>query len=554
MLSMLQVAFVVSVISVFADQGSNCMEIIGSHDVKPHSRPYMVSIQSNNKHICGGILIQAKWVLTAANCQMLVETKKSSVVLGAHSLQKKDKSEQKISVKRFCPYPEFKNTLDNDIMLLELAQAANIKNKNIKILPLPTSAKDLKSGVKCSIIGWGQTSVRDKKQSDTLKEADVTVIDRKTCNSKKYYNRNPVITDNMICAGDKKGKKDSCLGDGGGPLMCKRKFLSQKVIVGITSSGKGCAIANKPGIYTWITEKYLSWIKKVIGVVNFNETKEQLGTMANVRQATFIVSVIYALAGQGCVCVEIIGGRDVKSGSGSYMASIQSANEHVCGGTLIHAQWVLTSANCAVYFFKGGINRVVLGAHALEKKKGSQEFKVIDPKPHPEYDRNTEQNNLALLRLDRAAKLNKFVKVFSLPKSTKYIKNGTTCTVLGWGQTDVDDNDPSDTLKELSVIVISQHTCNSKNYYNHQPVITDDMICAGDNKGRARTCAGDAGGPLICKNGFLKKKQLSGIAGFEKGCDVVNKPGIYTRLSNNYLKWIKKIIKGQTNNIKIEQN
>ncbi|XP_041047114.1 granzyme K-like [Carcharodon carcharias] len=277
MFRMLQVAFFVLVISVLADQGYHCMEIIGGRDVKPHSRPYMVSIQADNKHVCGGTLIQAKWVMTAANCQQSIKDTKATVVLGAQSLQKKDKAEQKILVKKHFIHPEFKNKIDNDIMLLELAQGANIKKKEIEILNLPTSAKDLKSGVKCTIIGWGQTSPSDKTLSDTLKEAPVSVIDRKACNSKKYYNRNPVITDNMICAGDKKGKKDSCLGDAGGPLMCKTKTLSRKeVIVGISSAGKDCAIARHPGIYTRLTDKYLTWIKKTTGVVNFNETSEQI--------------------------------------------------------------------------------------------------------------------------------------------------------------------------------------------------------------------------------------------------------------------------------------
>ncbi|XP_067889020.1 granzyme K-like isoform X2 [Heterodontus francisci] len=253
------------------------MEIIGGRDVKPHSRPYMVSIQTNNKHVCGGMLVQAKWVLTAANCQQLLEKKKTTVILGVHSLRKRDKFEQKISVKRFFPNREFKNTINNDIMLLELAEAAIIKKKGVEILHLPTSTKDLKAGVKCTIVGWGQTSPRDKAQSDILKEASVSVIDRKTCNSKKYYNGKPVITDNMICAGDKKGKKDSCLGDAGGPLMCKTKTLNRKeVISGISSAGGDCAIARHPGIYTRLTDKYLAWIKKTIGVVHFNETKEQI--------------------------------------------------------------------------------------------------------------------------------------------------------------------------------------------------------------------------------------------------------------------------------------
>ncbi|XP_048452431.1 granzyme K-like [Rhincodon typus] len=262
-------------------------------------------------------------------------------------------------------------------------------------------------------------------------------------------------------------------------------------------------------------------------------------------QVVFIASIINALANHGCVCVKIIGGRDVKRGSGSFMASIQCADEHVCGGTLIHAQWVLTSANCALCYFQKIKTTVVLGTHSLKDKKQAQTLNVIFAKPHPAYSKNTEQNNLALLKLDQAAKLNKFVRTLSLPRSTKDIKYGTKCDVLGWGQTDVDDDNSSDTLKEINLTVIKRQLCNSKIYYNLNPVITDDMLCAGDEKGRAKMCRGDAGGPLICKTLI---KQFAGIAAFEKDCEAVNKPGIYMRLSKNYVKWIKETIKRQMGN------
>ncbi len=57
----------------------------------------------------------------------------------------------------------------------------------------------------------------------------------------------------MICAGG--DGTDACQGDSGGPLVDQKGNL-----IGITSSGIGCAQAGHPGIYTWVG-KYLDWIK-----------------------------------------------------------------------------------------------------------------------------------------------------------------------------------------------------------------------------------------------------------------------------------------------------
>uniref|UniRef100_A0A674M9E2 Peptidase S1 domain-containing protein n=1 Tax=Takifugu rubripes TaxID=31033 RepID=A0A674M9E2_TAKRU len=43
-------------------------EIIGGKEVKPHSMPYMALV-TNPKKLCGGTLINPKWVLTAAHCE-----------------------------------------------------------------------------------------------------------------------------------------------------------------------------------------------------------------------------------------------------------------------------------------------------------------------------------------------------------------------------------------------------------------------------------------------------------------------------------------------------
>lgn len=51
---------------------------------------------------------------------------------------------------------------------------------------------------------------------------------------------------------------------------------------------------------------------------------------------------------------------------------------------------------------------------------------------------------------------------------------------------------------------------------------------------------GDSGGPLICNN------ILRGITAFGKQnkCGTVDGPGVYTRLTKQYLQWIRKTIGG----------
>ncbi|XP_078252944.1 granzyme K-like [Rhinoraja longicauda] len=253
------------------------VEIIGGREVKPHSKPYMVSIQiSRNakkyEHWCGGALISKNWVLTAAHCKDTMQKEwKSQVVLGEHSLSQDEKSKQIIPNMTWIHYGRLNaRTLENDIILLKLE--GNVKiNKYVKVLKLPkTKATDVKPGTSCSVAGWGKTSTCSENPSDTLQEVKLKVIDRKTCNSKDYYNHKPEVTQDMICVGDSKGKGDSCQGDSGGPLICNKKYT------GIVSFGKKCADPKKPGIYTLLTKKYLDWINKTIGVRAYNMTAEEL--------------------------------------------------------------------------------------------------------------------------------------------------------------------------------------------------------------------------------------------------------------------------------------
>uniref|UniRef100_UPI002020EF66 granzyme F-like n=1 Tax=Myodes glareolus TaxID=447135 RepID=UPI002020EF66 len=107
--------------------GSGAEEIIGGHEIKPHSHPYMAFIASvhdnENRSRCGGFLVKDNFVLTAAHCK----GSSMKVTLGAHNIKIQEKTQQIIAVAKAIPHPAY-NPQDssNDIMLLKLERKAKM--------------------------------------------------------------------------------------------------------------------------------------------------------------------------------------------------------------------------------------------------------------------------------------------------------------------------------------------------------------------------------------------------------------------------------------------
>ncbi|NWW03056.1 GRAK protein, partial [Oreocharis arfaki] len=232
-----------------------CMDIIGGHEVRPHSWPFMAAIQIENLDVlCGGTLVEKQWVLTAAHCE--IDELEDRVVLGAHRVSVAEKQQQIFEIMAIFRHRQFDRlSMTNDIMLLKLNDTAKL-NEYVQPLPLPKSFEDVEPGTLCQVAGWGNTSLG--KPSEYLQEAELEIVDRESCDKK--YAKKPKITNNMLCAIGKNrhSPSDACQGDSGGPLICAGQYH------GIVSFGRKCGKRGIPGVYTRLTEKYIDWIKKTI--------------------------------------------------------------------------------------------------------------------------------------------------------------------------------------------------------------------------------------------------------------------------------------------------
>nr|XP_008506282.1 PREDICTED: granzyme B-like [Equus przewalskii] len=229
--------------------GAEAGEIIGGHEARPHSRPYMAFVQiliEQKWKSCGGVLVRQDVVLTAAHCW----GRSIKVALGAHNIKKQERTQQVISVKEAIPHPHYNSKkIANDIMILKLERKAEL-TAAVQPISLPWGTAQLRPGEVCSVAGWGRVAPNGRG-SDTLQEVELTVQQDQVCES--YFGNYNRTT--QLCVGDPKEKKSSYKGDSGGPLVCKN------VIQGIVSYGRSGGLP--PRAFTKVSS-FLPWIKKTM--------------------------------------------------------------------------------------------------------------------------------------------------------------------------------------------------------------------------------------------------------------------------------------------------
>lgn len=262
---------------------SNNQYIVNGEDASKGEFPFAVSLRIVSEdgtgfhHVCGGTLIKKNWVLTAGHCvinEKLAEHWRTGRVRArVGSIYRSDNSKaQGVEqyIRRYLVHAGFPTKKDGnmpyDIALLELENPVEKKLTNQEPIVSWACAETSNDVKQITVIGWGDTVGIDqepnKEGSRILKKVEQEVKDDSFCKATARQIDEYYSSDNQFCAYGE--RKDSCVGDSGGPALSIDKETGAYKVYGIVSFGpRICASQGLPGFYLKVPV-YVNWVSTTL--------------------------------------------------------------------------------------------------------------------------------------------------------------------------------------------------------------------------------------------------------------------------------------------------
>ncbi|EAU77796.2 AGAP012566-PA [Anopheles gambiae str. PEST] len=160
---------------------------------------------------------------------------------------------------RIAVHPNFNpNSGVSDFNIAVLTVPTNSFGGKRNIAPISLASAGVAIGTKCSVFGWGKTSVNLSGPANTLRSADMIITSEATC-ARLWAQFGVKITSNMVCAKGDRGA-DLCTGDYGNALVCSGRLTGVAILSNTCGNGRDTA-------YTKITASSVrSFIRSQTGV------------------------------------------------------------------------------------------------------------------------------------------------------------------------------------------------------------------------------------------------------------------------------------------------
>lgn len=234
--------------------GSLSPQIVYGTVTSVSTRPYQVSVTPYNSMSgwCGGTLISANWVLTAAHCVTGQSVSNMRIRAGINDLT--TSGGQIRTPSQIIVHPYYSSASSGyDIALMRVSTAFTL-GSTVQTAALPGSTAESVldvNGKSATVSGWGKTET-GYASPRALREVTIPITPTGSdCGTRP---------NNTIC-GKYSAGRDSCNGDSGGPLAAP--YNGKYYVLGIVSYGP--AECRGYGVYTRVNG-YINWIAQQTGI------------------------------------------------------------------------------------------------------------------------------------------------------------------------------------------------------------------------------------------------------------------------------------------------
>lgn len=171
--------------------------------------------------------------------------------------------------------------------------------------------------------------------------------------------------------------------------------------------------------------------------------------------------------------IRIVGGRPTGINQYPWMARLVYNGQFHCGASLIAQDFVLTAAHCVRRLQRSKI-RVILGDHdQFVTNETTAIMRAVSAIiRHRNFDSNSYNHDIALLRLRKSVEFSRTIKPICLPLE-KSDPAGVFGIVIGWGRTSEGGSLPG-IVQQVKVPILTLQECRSMKYRASR--ITSNMV------------------------------------------------------------------------------